>query len=109
MPIHKLLNLRLRDAPRFSHSCNLCRGRGRAEMRVQAAGGCGQQIGGDGTGESRVLFVEFFCISLDAVHKLLVCRAEIGGSGIRGIITVASRRGPSLEILRSSELLSYQL
>src|SRR5216684_1516194 len=109
MPIHKLLNLRLREAPRFSHSCNLCRGRGRAEMRVQAAGGCGQQIGGDGTGESRVLFVEFFCISLDAVNQLLVGWSEIKGAGIRRVVAITGRRGPSLEILRLREFLPEQL
>src|SRR5260370_41936518 len=109
MPVQQLLNLRWRDAPRFCHSRKLCRSRSRAEMGIEPAGGCGQQIRGNGAAELRVLFVKFFCISLDAVHKLLICRAEIRGSRIRSVVAITGRRGPSLEILWLREFLPDKL
>jgi hypothetical protein len=74
-------------------------GRG-ADVRVEAAGGAGQQVGRNRAGVFRVGFAEGGDRVLHAVGQLLVGVSEIGGAGRVQVISIVARGGgPGLKVL----------
>ena len=70
-----------------------------ADVRVKAAAGGGDGVGGNGIG---FLQAVFFAVGVDAVFdgvvQFLRSRAEIAAAGVGGIIAVAGGRGTRVKI-----------
>jgi hypothetical protein len=106
--IHQLPDAAGRNTACLGQALHLGKGGGRTDVRVQAAGGGGDQIGRNRPLECGVLAVKPLEVSLDAIHQLLTGRSQVGAAGAEPIVTIAGRRGPALKILRAGELLANQ-
>ena len=74
----ELVHLLKADASRFGHPCRLRLGRRGADVGVEPASGCGQEIGRNWPRLVRVLLAELLHGALNAVNELLISRAVIG-------------------------------
>src|ERR1700691_4102706 len=106
--VHDLADSIRGRATGLRHAVHLGIRRCRADMRVETAGGGGQQVGRYGTGVSGILLAEFLDIVPYAVDESLVSRSKVSSSGVSGIIAIAGRGRTSMEILGLGELLPDQ-
>ena len=78
-------------------------------MRIEAAGGGCQQIGGNRTGKPGVFGPEFLDIGLHPVHQFLIGGAKIRTAGGRSVVAVIAGCGRSpMKVFRLGESLADQ-